>query len=266
MESLTFSRKQMSQLLYTLAKIAKQRQHAPAIRQSLQELQEEWLQNQQGAESINSSAHKLTIRLPFIVDKFIRSGILSEGLSLNEIVALGNHVEYTNFSVTSVQNWVKREIRSVIGSPRLGKKYDLQQAAIILIVEDLRSTLTLDEIRHMLTALRIHCQESEPVIEPLKLYQLYSTLYEVLDQDNDQIIDVHLFDPLRHHHDGHLESVIRTKTEEFLKKHLPEMQEHQVMLRDTMVIALASLQTIFFQYLSRQYLHSMLKTQTNLEG
>ncbi|SMG29208.1 DUF1836 domain-containing protein [Paenibacillus aquistagni] len=267
MEPFTFTRKQMSQLLLSIASYCEKRQAAaPASHPSLNWLHEAWQRDQQPSSSDSSLSCAMPNRLQMMIEKYIRSGMWTEGLSLNEIVALGNQVEYTNFSITSVQNWVKREIRSLVGPPRLGKKYDLQQAAIILIVEDLRAALSFEEIRQMFTSLRIHAQEPVPIIKPLRLYQLYSTLYEALDQDNDQILDVRLFDPLKLHHDGQLESVIRLKTEEFLVEELPQEREYHFLLRDALIIALTSLQTIFFQSLAKRYLQHMLHQHSEAKG
>src|SRR5690606_37876718 len=88
----------------------------------------------------------LNSRLSPIMDRIIHMKVYEKGLSLNEIVALGNQIEYTHISVTSVQNWVKRDIKDHIGTPRIGRKYSLDQAALLFIVEDLKTTLDFQSI------------------------------------------------------------------------------------------------------------------------
>ena len=43
-----------------------------------------------------------------------------------------------------MQNWVKRDIKEMIGSPQKGKKYSIEQAALLFIVEDLKQHLILN--------------------------------------------------------------------------------------------------------------------------
>ena len=42
-----------------------------------------------------------------------------------------------------MQNWVKRDIKEMIGSPQK-KKYSIEQAALLFIVEDLKQHLILN--------------------------------------------------------------------------------------------------------------------------
>ncbi len=49
------------------------------------------------------------------------------GLSTNEIVELGNLCELTSLKSTAIQNWVKRDIKDLIGHPELGKNIQLNR-------------------------------------------------------------------------------------------------------------------------------------------
>ncbi|MFP3471331.1 hypothetical protein R0J90_14920, partial [Micrococcus sp. SIMBA_144] len=54
--------------------------------------------------------------LPPIIQKILKPAKGEIGFSLNEIVSLGNLIEFTNFPQSTVQNWVKRDVRGLIGS------------------------------------------------------------------------------------------------------------------------------------------------------
>ncbi|WP_028544040.1 DUF1836 domain-containing protein [Paenibacillus taiwanensis] len=264
MESFMLTRKQMSALLQFLYRSHSGESAESAIsgKSPLLILQEVWRRYQQFKGTDTASMTMMPSKLPIILEKLIRSNLHTEGLSLNEIVSLGNQVEYTSFSITSIQNWVKRDIKELICSPRVGKKYDLQQAAIILIVEDLRATLSFDAIRQLLSVLfEQQDQDGEYPIRPLTFYQIYSSLYEELDQNNDQVLDVHGHDPLRLHHDDVLELIIVKKTDEYMTKCAQIQDKHRILIRNALVIAITSVQTTYFQHLAKRYLHTMMLAQ-----
>ena len=52
--------------------------------------------------------HLLQTVLAPIFEKVIKYDKTEIAFSLNEIVALGNQIENTNFTTTAVQNWVKK--------------------------------------------------------------------------------------------------------------------------------------------------------------
>src|SRR5690606_4069155 len=89
-------------------------------------LQEIWIKSHlKDIEHGKSFTAFISTSLPPIFEKLIRSNWSDEGFSLTDIVSLGNQIEYTNFSITSIQNWVKRDIKEKLGGPRLGKKYSI---------------------------------------------------------------------------------------------------------------------------------------------
>ncbi|PLR69363.1 DUF1836 domain-containing protein [Bacillus sp. UMB0893] len=104
------------------------------------------------------------------------------GLSTNEIVALAKLCELTSLKSTSIQNWIKRDIKELIGAPELGKKYSIEQAAILLIVRDLKSVFDFDTIRHLLmTLFNTITDRSDDLISPLSYYTAYGKILEKIE-------------------------------------------------------------------------------------
>ncbi|UHA72694.1 DUF1836 domain-containing protein [Paenibacillus sp. 481] len=256
METFVLTRKKMSRLLLSLYQSNGEERdyaHTDSFRSILEQV---WTQLQLRRKERGDVITPLSeCKLPPILAKLLNDHSNKEGLSLNEIVALGNQVEYTNFSLTSIQNWVKRDIKPIVGPPHIGKKYSLQQAALILIVEDLRATLSLEAIRQLLEQLfQPATANQQLLINPLDFYAAYSSLYEELDQNNDQVLDVYGHDPLRLHHDELLEKVISQKTEEHLQQLAIVMDDAtRLVVRNALVIAITSVQTTYFQHLAKMY-------------
>ncbi|UAL53867.1 MULTISPECIES: DUF1836 domain-containing protein [Metabacillus] len=104
------------------------------------------------------------------------------GLSTNEIVALAKLCELTSLKSTSIQNWIKRDIKELIGAPELGKKYSIEQAAILLIVRDLKSVFDFDTIRQLLMSLfNTISDRSDDLISPLTYYAAYGEILERME-------------------------------------------------------------------------------------
>ncbi|AZB42518.1 DUF1836 domain-containing protein [Bacillus sp. FJAT-42376] len=119
--------------------------------------------------------------LPEFVKRFKRSGGAVSGLSTNDIVALGNLCELTTFKSTSIQNWIKRDIKGLIGQPELGKKYSIDQAVILLIVRDLKSTYDFETIRKMLNRLfNTLSDRTDDLISPVDYYEAYAVVLDKL--------------------------------------------------------------------------------------
>jgi Domain of unknown function (DUF1836) len=117
--------------------------------------------------------------MPAIFEKIMRQNSPVPGFSVNEIVSLGNQIEYTNLSSTAVQNWVKREMRELVGTPQAGKKYTIDQTAILFIVEDLKSALDFGSIRKILTLLFNNPEDrTDDVIDPIIFYAGYAGIFE----------------------------------------------------------------------------------------
>jgi hypothetical protein len=117
--------------------------------------------------------------MPPIFGKLLKATTSSIGFSINQVVELGNQIEFTHLTPTAVQNWVKREVKQLIGSPQLGKKYTVEQAATLFIVEDLKASLDFDSIGKILALLFNNPEDREDdVIDPLRFYHGYATIFE----------------------------------------------------------------------------------------
>ena len=121
--------------------------------------------------------------IPGFILKASKKKIQQEyGLSTNEIVSLANLCELTSLKSTSIQNWIKRDVKELIGQPELGKKYSIDQAAMLLIVKDLKVIFDFERIRIILTELfNTLSDRSDDLISPLSFYELYGAVLESLD-------------------------------------------------------------------------------------
>ena len=101
--------------------------------------------------------------------------IEKNGLSINQIVALANTLTGEHLSATTIQNWTKREVRKIIGVPRIGKKYSLHQAAIIYLLDDLKHLFSLEETSALLSMIFNNPDRDEDdFISPIDFYRLYA--------------------------------------------------------------------------------------------
>lgn len=101
--------------------------------------------------------------------------IEKNGLSINQIVALANTLTGEHLSATTIQNWTKREVRKIIGVPRIGKKYSLHQAAIIYLLDDLKHLFSLEETSTLLSMIFNNPDRDEDdFISPIDFYRLYA--------------------------------------------------------------------------------------------
>ncbi|MBN8209192.1 DUF1836 domain-containing protein [Bacillus sp. NTK071] len=133
---------------------------------------------------ISADIDEMISELPPIFGKLLKIGKEAFGLSINEIVSLGNQLEYASFRSTAVQNWVKRDIKEWIGSPQLGKKYSIEQAAILFIVEDLKNTHDFESIRLLLRyAFNNPADRNDDLIDPLIFYTAYAQLFEAIHSE-----------------------------------------------------------------------------------
>lgn len=121
--------------------------------------------------------------LPPFLKKFERKRKETEfGLSTNEIVLLANLCELTSLKSTSVQNWIKRDVKELIGTPELGKKYSIEQAAILLIVRDLKAVFDFETIRKALTVVfNTLSDRTDDLISPITFYHTYASILEEMD-------------------------------------------------------------------------------------
>ena len=89
--------------------------------------------------------------------------------------------ELTSLKSTAIQNWIKRDIKDMIGHPELGKKYSIDQVVILLIVRDLKSVFDFDSIRMILSALlNTITDRTDDIISPIRFYEAYAHVLDFI--------------------------------------------------------------------------------------
>ncbi|QYR22014.1 DUF1836 domain-containing protein [Paenibacillus sp. sptzw28] len=255
MDTFYLTRNQMGALLLSLRGVTE--------KTPLATLQEAWVKSHKtDVEHGKSLGAFISTSLPPVFEKIIKLKQTNDGFSLADIVALGNQIEYTHFSITSVQNWVKRDFKDLISPPRIGKKYSIDQTAILFIIDDLKATLDFESIRKLLTLVFNDPQhETGDLISPLYLYKAYSSIFEELDQNNDQVLDLSGHESGKRNHDHMLENLIKRRVDEFAGT-LEELNvEQRKVVSNTIFIAMVSVQTSYFQSLAKRFLNATLFLQ-----
>lgn len=251
MESFTLTRKDMACLLLAMDGSFGQR--------PLQVLHAAWSKTHQSEmEKGNVLPAFLSMILPPVVEKLIKGNEL-KGLSLHEIADLGQLIEYSNLSITSMQNWVKRDFKRYFDCPKAGKKYSLNQAALLFIIDDLKSNLDFESIRKLLEiVLNKPDDETADIRGPLELYASYTSMFEELDSNNDQLLDISGHLRGNPHRDLLTEQVLRSSANQFASR-LPNLSDQQrESVRNLLLIAVISIQTSYFHSISRQYCNATL--------
>ncbi len=249
METLTFTRKDMATLLLSL-QVGKTEAKSPRA-----VIQDVWRANHERELAQGSSMSAfVSTALPPIIEKMIKSDDRPT-FSLHDIVSLGTQIEYTHFSITSVQNWVKRDFKEFIGHAEEGKKYSLQQVALFFIIEDLRSTLDYDTMRKFFQIIFQFSGQNDEVshlVQPLDFYSSYAELFEQLDEryrnyGGERTDFVYKWDQM-----------INEVAEDYVADKGDLSNEQKEALQTAIHVALTSVHTSCFQSLSRRYVHGML--------
>ncbi|MDQ0216350.1 hypothetical protein J2S13_002808 [Oikeobacillus pervagus] len=243
MTSFSLTRKDMSDLLFSLKGWNDEK--------PLSILQKIWMRSQTEKMTISSV---LTMELSPILEKIMKLDTIDIGLSLNEIVTLGSQIEKTNFSLTAVQNWVKRDIKDMIGSPQKKKRYSIEQTALLFIVEDLKTTLDFDSIRKLLNLI-VNDPENptDDLINPIALYSLYSTVFEQINQEEYYLP--------KENHIQVLSERVEEKASNIIQS-LNNVHEHQKeAIKNMIMIATLSVHTAYFQMLAKRYVSATLFLQ-----
>ncbi|MEF7654819.1 MULTISPECIES: DUF1836 domain-containing protein [Bacillus cereus group] len=219
-------------------------------------LQEAWAKShKKDIESGQSVTAFITTALSPIFEKLIKIEDTDVGFSLNEIVALGNQIENTSFSVTAMQNWVKRDIKEMIGSPQKGKKYSIEQAALLFIVEDLKTALDFESIRKLLRLIvNDPADRSDDLINPVHLYGAYSSLFEELNQGN--CLQLNATDTVHT-----IENIVKEKADKIASKFDQVNNEQREAIRNAIIIATLSVHTAYVQMLAKRYVTATLFLQ-----
>ncbi|AIQ64186.1 hypothetical protein D3C81_281810 [compost metagenome] len=250
MESLTLTRVEMSALLLAL--------RGMSAETPLHIFQEAWSRHhRRHAEEGNPLQDLRSTELPPIVLKMMKKGD-AKGLSLQEIAALGALIEYSTISITAMQNWVKRDFKEYLGAPREGKKYSINQAAMLFMVEDLKSSLDFRSISRLFRKLFLKPErDDDDLLEPVRLYSAYAQLFE----EHRQLTASPAGEPapeVEAASDRLTGDAMSAAAEKAVTQlvHLNRRQRETV--RNTLIIAAISVQACCFQALARQYFHASL--------
>ncbi|MBJ6361594.1 DUF1836 domain-containing protein [Paenibacillus sp. GCM10012307] len=245
METLTLTRKEMACLLYSLSRSS----HISP----LSIVQNSWLiRHQREIEQGESMNAFISTSLSPIMERLIKTGV-NPAFSLQDIVSLGVHIEYAQFSLTSVQNWVKRDFKSFIGQPSEGKRYSLQQIALFFVIEDLRCTLDYESIRKYFGIIfKEHSVGAAGMIEPLEFYAIYASLYEELDV-RFKTVPGEQGDPI-----ARWDKLIDQITYENAAMHSNLTEQQQKALQSALHVAILSVHASSFHSLARRYVNGML--------
>ncbi|KKI93942.1 hypothetical protein WQ54_02545 [Bacillus sp. SA1-12] len=226
--TIQLTRKQMTKLLYSLKGVSN---HLPS----------EIVKQAFGSTPIN----ELEIP-PFLIKTNKKRSINQEyGLSTNEIVALANLCELTSLKSTSIQNWIKRDVKELIGVPELGKKYSIDQAAMLLIVKDLKTVFEFEKIRKLLIVVfNTLSDRSDDLISPITFYEIYADVldsFEALPSMslNNQTLEKRIVDKIN-----------------AMSRRFSELSDHQwLQIRSVLVITVLSVLASHLQTRAQVYLN-----------
>lgn len=240
-ELFTLTRSEMAQLLLS---IEGHHSNTP-----LELLQKTWNEHHKSdVDQGTTYAAFLSTALPPVLEKLIK-GNRTAGFSLQEIASLAHMVEYSNASITSMQNWVKRDFKEYFSSPKVGKKYSIHQAALLFIIDDLKALLDFESIRNLFKGIFIDPdREDDDLLNPLLLYSTYADLFEQLECEKERFIHT---DPIT---EAKILAAADKTADSF--SHLSERQH--VIVRNTIFIAALSIQTTYLQSTSKRYLNATL--------
>lgn len=98
-----------------------------------------------------------------------------DSMMLSQVVEVAQRVSHNDISSTHVQNWVRRKY---LAHPQK-KKYNREQVANILLINDLRNILSLEESSQLLGFVNeTLADNSDDRINPVKLYRYYSETFD----------------------------------------------------------------------------------------
>ncbi|ASA21714.1 DUF1836 domain-containing protein [Paenibacillus donghaensis] len=251
MESFTLSRIEMSSLLLSLSGMSECK--------PLGILQEAWSKfHREEVMKGNSLSAFLTTEVPPILQKIIKGGRV-EGLSLGEISSLGQLIEYSTLTVTSMQNWVKRDFKEYLGAPKVGKKYSFNQAALLFIIDDLKAALDFESVRQLFRILFLQPErDDDDLIEPVQLYSAYGGLFEEIKLSGTLPPQDKPLQGTEQEAPAKPDKALAASADGIIKRltHLTQPQRESV--RNTLLIAAISVQTCYFQAMARQYFNAAL--------
>lgn len=164
------------------------------------------------------------------------------GLTMSNIVWLGNQLETAVYSEPALKNWVKREIKEYIGAPQVGRKYSIEQAALLFIVKDLKVLLDFEEIRKVLGSIFNNPEDrTDDIISPVVFYQSYACLYENLMAQTEILSEEH----------------IKEEIEAYMAKESLYTQVERSKISRSLLVAVLAVRTRYLKSLAKQYVNSL---------
>lgn len=190
--------------------------------------------------------------LPPIAMKLMKSDG-RKGLSLHEIAELGQLIEFASPSATSMQNWVKRDFKSLFVCPQAGKKYSPAQAALLYMIDDLKASLDFESIRSLFVILFGKLEggggsSQKPVIGPVELYICYAELYE----------EIKALTRYGARSGSQLEELVRLRADKTASALVQGTGLSREALRNFLLVAVISVQSAYCQALARRYSEATL--------
>lgn len=168
----------------------------------------------------------------------LKKGKEEIGLTMSNIVWLGNQLESADYSEPALKNWVKREIKEYIGAPQVGRKYSIQQAALLFIVKDLKVLLDFEAIRKILGSIFNNPLEREDdIISPIRFYRAYSRLYERLVSQTEILS----------------EEIIKEEIQQFLQTEEYYSVEDKGKVFAALMVAILAVRTNFLKAWAKRY-------------
>ncbi len=193
--------------------------------------------------------------MPPILQKIMKPAKKEIGFSLKEIVSLGNQIEFTSFPQSTIQNWVKRDVKGLIGSPKLGKKYTTEQAAMLFIVEDLKATLDFDSIRKILTLVFNNIEDTtDDIVNPTDLYAAYASIF---DKIHHRPLQAKISSPT-----GSVNQLIDQYIKEECQMMLPSFngvkEENLNIVLNVLIVSVLTVQSSYYQAVTKEYVNAAL--------
>lgn len=98
-----------------------------------------------------------------------------DSMMLSQVVEIAQRVSQNDINSTHIQNWVRR---NYLPHPEK-KKYNREQIANILLINDLRNILPIEKISNLLAYVNNNLIDtSDDRISPTKLYRYYSEIFD----------------------------------------------------------------------------------------
>ncbi|MCA1065818.1 DUF1836 domain-containing protein [Rossellomorea sp. AcN35-11] len=196
--------------------------------------------------------------MPPVVQKILTTTKKEIGFSLNEIVSLGNLIEFTNFPQSTVQNWVKRDVKVLIGSPMFGKKYTIEQAAMLFIVEDLKATLDFESIRNILTLVFNNIEDrTDDIVNPTDLYAAYSSIFDKIHHQSLPGMKTSIPGSVNEA----IDQFIQGECREVLPTFNGVKEDNLNKVLHVLVVSVLTVQSAFYQAATKKYVDQALQLQ-----